>query len=209
MFSTFLRNAAMPSKKQPAGTGSGLIRCICVLLLLSFPGCGQSDSSEGADDHHMAHFVPEHKPANFAEAVHELQHRTEHLRLHIGDERERVSHELEELTDIVGWVPELAADSDLNEADWILADSISREMLAACEASAGSFELEALLTAMQPQIESLEPLVARAGRPEPAIHHDHDHDHDHHDDDDHDEHDEHDEHDDHDEHSETDQKEQG
>ena len=191
-----LRPGRTPSKPKGGIADFGPIRFVCVALLVSFPGCIQSDSHEGEDDHHMEHIVPEHKPANFAEAVDELQHRTEHLKSHIGDEDESFDHELEELTDIVGWIPELAADSDMNEADWNLADSISREMQVAFETSEGSGGLQSFLTAMQQQVESLEALVSRAGKPEPPIHHDDDHG---------DEDDEHEE----TEHVETDHEEQG
>lgn len=145
-------------------------------LLLGAPGCG---SSESEDEHHMEHFVPAHKPASFKGAVDQLQARTSHLKHHVGDSGEIVQRELTELADIIGWIPELAADSDLNEADWTQADSVSRKMLAVYSQTATS-GLESLLADLPPLIESLQPLVPRAGRPEPSMRHDHDH-HDHHD----------------------------
>lgn len=161
-----------------SGATRGLPLLAAVLLLLNCGGCG-ADGEHAEDDHHMEHFVPAHKPPSFAEGVAELTERCSHLKYHIGEQSEIVEQELTELVDIIGWIPELAADSDLNETDWVHADSVSREMLAIHEASAGVAGLEGLLADLTPLIESLEPLVPRAGRPEPAIHHDHDHDHGH------------------------------
>ena len=136
----------------------------------------------------MEHFVPPHKPASFKGAVDALTERTTHLKLHVGDSGEIVQQELTELADIIGWVPELAADSDLNEQDWRQAADVSGKMQIVFEQSMADGGLETLLAELPPLIESLEPLVPRAGRPEPSMHHDHDHGGHHGHDDEHDEH---------------------
>lgn len=168
---------------------SSLCCMLCAALLAIPAGCQQAESEDAEHDHHLEHFVPKHKPANFAEAVEELEHRTDHLKFHIGEDSEIVRTEVQELADIVAWVPELAADSDLNEADWTVAATVSKKMASSFDASGSVANLESLLESMQPQIELLEPLVERAGKPEPDMRHDHDghHDHGHGHDHDHDE----------------------
>lgn len=163
-----------------------------MLVILAAAGCSPSESE---DDHHMEHFVPEHKPASFKGAVDALAERTSHLQYHVGDSGEIVQQELTELADIIGWIPELAADSDLNETDWAKAVRVSTQMLSVYEQSSVAGDLKSLLADLPPLIESLQPLVPKAGRPEPSMRHDHDHGH-HHD------HDEHGKHDDHPEHTE-------
>ena len=96
---------------------------LACLLLVSLSGCG-SDSSQVADsddhDHHLEHFVPAHKPANYSEAIHEIEHRAEHLSDHAGHGHGDEASQFQELQDIIDWLPELAADSDLKEAEWNL-----------------------------------------------------------------------------------------
>ena len=148
-----------------------------VAALCSIAGCG--DSGSGDDDHHMEHFVPEHKPPNFAAAVDDLKFRAEHLLVHVGEESDVVSREVEELADIVGWIPELAADSDLNEADWLEAKACSERMAAGfSRVSQLKKELGTVLATIQSEVAGLEVLVLRAGQPEPKMH---DHEHGHHD----------------------------
>lgn len=98
-----------------------------LLMLLSLSGgligCGRSDepgagavsgnavSEEGHEHHHHHH--PSHKPDSFQELPTELRWRLS------ADESGRVSpsrRRLRQLQDIVGWIPELAADSELRRA---------------------------------------------------------------------------------------------
>lgn len=98
-----------------------------LLMLLSvsgvLTGCGYSDersagaaggnalSDEGHEHHH--HHRPSHKPESFQELPTELRWRLS------ADDSGRVSpsrRRLRQLQDIVGWIPELAADSELRRA---------------------------------------------------------------------------------------------
>ncbi|MFM7058333.1 MAG: hypothetical protein ACKO2P_15560 [Planctomycetota bacterium] len=97
------------------------------MLLWLLSGCGRGagvggDDSEGATsgnagsehehDHHH-HSRPTHKPDDFTELPQELQRRL------IADESGRVRpsrRRLRQLADIVSWIPELAADSELRRA---------------------------------------------------------------------------------------------
>lgn len=163
------------------------------LLLPAICGCGASEVADADEDHHLEHFVPHHKPANFAAGVEDIEHRAQHLSEHAGHGHADEADEFQELVDIVNWIPELAADSDLNESDWNKANSAATTLaasLAARKSPNGALDLKGLPSVIAAELQTLESLVAAAGKPEPAIHHDHEH-HEHHDD--HDEHD-HDEH---------------
>ena len=160
------------------------------LLLPGLCGCGGSEVADAHDDdHHLEHFVPHHKPANYAEAVEEIEHRAQHLSDHAGHGHADEAEEFQELLDIVNWLPELAADSDLNEADWNKANSAATTLAANLMAQTSANEapdLKKLPGIIAAELQTLQSLIAAAGKPEPAIHHDHDHDHDDHDDHDHD-----------------------
>lgn len=171
-----------------------------VVLLLSQNGCGQADPDAHAEDHHLEHFVPHHKPANFAESVEDIEHRSEHLTAHAGHGHDDEAEEFQELLDIVDWIPELAADSDLNEAAWQQAVDAGQQLshqLATRTSQDGSLDLTGLSQAIAEPLKVLQALVPDAGTPEPEIHHDHDHHHGHeheHQHDDHHEHEDDDEH---------------
>jgi len=155
-------------------------------LLGSLSGCVRSEA-DADDDHHLEHFVPHHKPANFADAVEDIEHRAEHLSDHAGHGHDDEAHEFQELLDVVNWIPELAADSDLNEADWNTANAAASSIVTELQqrrAADGSLSLQDLSAAIDTQVQSLQSLVAAAGKPEPAIHHEHEHhhhEHEHHD----------------------------
>ena len=80
-------------------------------------GCGTTTDSEARLEHH----VPAHKPATFRAALHELQRRDPTAS---GADPLPVS----ELRDIVGWLPELAAETDLPRADWELVQRTSQSL---------------------------------------------------------------------------------
>lgn len=80
------------------------------LLLFVFCGCGHHEDDE---DHHLEHLIPDHKPASFAEAVPELS--TRGLAVLTG---QAASEARQQLLDIIDWLPELAADSDLGRKQW-------------------------------------------------------------------------------------------
>jgi hypothetical protein len=88
------------------------------LMLVAFAGCqtkgtgpGTGDSAS-VEDHHG---IPAHKPKTFAAAIETLSDRLRGWP-ESGDGIDR--EELAIVTDIVRWLPELAADTDLRRADW-------------------------------------------------------------------------------------------
>ena len=67
------------------------------LLLPGLCGCGGSEVADAHDDHHLEHFVPHQKPANYATAVEEIEHRAEHLSDHAGHGHADEADEFQEL----------------------------------------------------------------------------------------------------------------
>lgn len=97
---------------------------VLTVLLSSVVTIGCGSSHEGHDEHgeehadheHLEHFVPAHKPKDFAELVDQLALRFPKLgSTDTGDEHRTAR---QELADIIGWIPELAADSELKKADF-------------------------------------------------------------------------------------------
>lgn len=155
---------------------AALMPCLC--------GCGSSETANG-EDQHLEHFVPAHKPANFSKALEEIQHRAKHLSQHAGHSGDHEAGEFQELLDIVNWLPELAADSDLNESEWNSANAAAKvvaETLAKRRSDDGKLSLKEISASIENELQKLKSLVAAAGKPEPSMHHDHshhNHDHDH------------------------------
>lgn len=99
---------------------------MCILsggFLFFLTGC--SDSSIDLKSNEEAahgHVIPAHKPASLTEAVlaiEQLQTQPDLL-------TESQNHELE---DILGWLPELAAQTDLKKKDWERIQHLSRSLL--------------------------------------------------------------------------------
>lgn len=82
---------------------------LLTLCMISNIGCGDGE------EQHLEHFVPAHKPASFGELVEQIFTRVEAAASAESDVDASV---LKELKDIIEWIPELAADSDLRKADW-------------------------------------------------------------------------------------------
>lgn len=85
-------------------------------------GCGSEESASVSTYEEHEHHVPEHMPESFPAGIAALATRLDRLPPDggaVGDERD-------EFRDIVGWLPKLAADSDLAEAEW---DAIHRRLV--------------------------------------------------------------------------------
>lgn len=90
---------------------------LCALLLaVTAGGCLQSP---GGDEEELEHQIPPHKPRSLAAAVIELERRNPGLPLAERDSsRSDPAGQRQELEDIIRWLPELAADSDLKKENW-------------------------------------------------------------------------------------------
>ena len=94
---------------------------LCSSLVVLITGCGSAkeDSLDNHDDEHLMHFVPAHKPTSFAKLVDQLSKRIAELADSWGTQDTTRKQTLrQELSDVIGWIPELAADSELNKADF-------------------------------------------------------------------------------------------
>jgi len=77
-----------------------------------------------------AHHIPAHLPEDFDRALSRLELLILHLR--DGATLEEMPTEVtvaQELRDIVRWLPELAAESDLSESDWNKVDQATQDVI--------------------------------------------------------------------------------
>jgi len=81
------------------------------------------------DDHEHEHGIPDHKPKTFAEAIDSLESRWA--------ERDTWSDEAaNEFLEIVSWLPEMAAQTDLKKPEWDEINAISRKLASQLEKQA-------------------------------------------------------------------------
>ena len=95
-------------------------------LSLVIVGCGSSDDHH--EDEHLEHFVPAHKPADYSALVEQLEKRIAQQSQPSGSgegsaEAAQSATARQELIDIIGWIPELAADSELRKQEFATAVS--------------------------------------------------------------------------------------
>ena len=123
-----------------------------------------ADHSDSAD--HMEHFVPPHKPASFEELVSQVMFRCETLpRLAEADEREFQKRSAE-LRDIIEWIPELAADSNLKRQSFETAVEHGKQLLKTFESSRDGRSLT--MEAVQKNLDTLKTLVPDSIEPVPS-----------------------------------------
>jgi hypothetical protein len=112
----------------------GLAAVICALALIGCSGSGPAISSpSGAGEatayEEQHHHVPPYKPHDLRSGVQSLRERCATL----GEQRAHqdapeFASQLGEATDIAGWLPELAADSDLGRAEWDRVNEASKRL---------------------------------------------------------------------------------
>ena len=97
-----------------------------LLIAIAFPlltGCHQQGATE---EDHLEHIIPAHKPETFPEAVAALEARWQN--------HEQWSEEARtEFAEIIEWIPELAAQTDLKKQDWDQANSLAKQLAAECD----------------------------------------------------------------------------
>lgn len=79
--------------------------------------------SKTAEEEHHGHVIPEHKPLSYRDAISQLDARWAKLQ-----SGEATPEEKQELTDIVRWLPEIAADSDLRRQQWEIVNVSARQL---------------------------------------------------------------------------------
>jgi len=109
------------------------------LALLIFSGCstnvndllGTTGSADSHKDEHLEHFVPAHKPADFERLVQQLTERIPRLAAALNEtSHDAVKVQRTELADVIGWIPELAANSELRRKDFEKALQTSQQLRA-------------------------------------------------------------------------------
>jgi hypothetical protein len=106
----------------------GVLASMALWLLA---GCNSGTSGPTQED---AHQVPPHKPAGFVEAVPALRDRlAEFQKNDSALDREARRKQVGEFKDIIQWLPELAAETDLRKADWDIVNAASKRMAARCD----------------------------------------------------------------------------
>lgn len=97
----------------PVRTLHALVVLVIVVSILPLSGCHRGTAHEEAEHH-----TPEHKPANYPAAIEQL------LGLHreiMNGHPTRSADQIDvfsELFDVIRWLPELAADSDVTKEPW-------------------------------------------------------------------------------------------
>jgi len=108
------------SKENTIVKSSWIKSVVLAVAMAGLGGCSQSgdemavDAARSTYEQHD-HERPAHKPSNLSDAVDELTRRFARLR---APSARDTTTELNEWRDIVRWLPELAADSDLPKAQW-------------------------------------------------------------------------------------------
>src|SRR6267378_2355946 len=112
------------------------IGAVCLLSVL-VAGCDTLEPELAAGD--AVHHLPEHRPQSFTDAVRAVRSRLAKLSAEGAIEnRQQFAREAQELRDIIQWLPELAAETDLRKADWDRVHSASRRLAARWENVAAS-----------------------------------------------------------------------
>lgn len=162
------------------------MKCIsyfaAALCLAVVAGCGGGGDPE--QEEHAHHEFPDHRPGNYKEAVSAISQRSWELANRGG---KIGSLEFGHFVDIITWIPEMAADSDMRKADWDKANNAAGKMRALVLAQ--DLDIRQLESVVADELSVLKSLVDKAGEPETNLHnhhHHHGHDHGHHDDHDHD-----------------------
>ena len=140
-----------------------LIALLCCAM--GIVGCGEAKQSP--DDEHLEHFVPSHKPKDFGHLVEQLALRVPQLApaaLTGGDDDHATV--VQEMSDIIGWIPELAADSELIKADFDSAVATGNKLSAVYAERFGPKKPKAVEVAeFEPLIEALRKLVLKSQAP--------------------------------------------
>lgn len=101
----------------------GVLASMALCLLV---GCNSVTSGVTEEDTHQ---VPPHRPAGFVEAVSTIRDRLAKFQTNDAPfDREARGQQASELKDIIQWLPELAAETDLRKADWENIHGTSKRM---------------------------------------------------------------------------------
>jgi hypothetical protein len=152
------RVAHIPKRHRDRPTG--LLAIVVVLLFQA--GCGGSQRWDEVDvaqpQAPVGHVIPAHKPKNFPDAVRRLRALDEEIGRAPADAKS-----LAMATDIAGWLPEIAAESDMPEAPWREVDQLSSTLVTEYRAPHKTSEGGAGSTrSTGPSLTALEAILAKS-----------------------------------------------
>lgn len=101
-------------------------------IVLVVAGCERDRRTGDVSDDHAGHVIPAHKPKTFPEAVRRLKTLDEAIGGGVSEgatSRPVDDKMLSMATDIAGWLPEIAAESDLPEGPWEEVDRLSAALV--------------------------------------------------------------------------------
>lgn len=140
-------------------------RLCCPSLLLAFAclatGCGQGAMEVEEEAHHE---FPPHRPSSYEHLVSELERR---VALHQAEGSK--AWDDSELRDLVGWIPEFAADSELKRQDFEAAAKLGLELQV--QLSAGGVISGDRVQSVGDVLSGLRDLVERSRDPNGAVSH--------------------------------------
>lgn len=114
--------------RQGGGSSPRLRASVVSLLLILLVGCTESKPAATEHEHEHGltheeeHGILPHKPRTFAAAIEQIDKRGHELLAH------RHDHDVAEWFDILGWLPELAGDTELKKPEWDQVARIAREL---------------------------------------------------------------------------------
>ncbi|CAK9029102.1 UPF0718 protein YcgR [Durusdinium trenchii] len=123
-----------------------------VILLVVVTGCSDIEEPE-----HLEHIIPAHKPSSFTSTVEQLAHRGPLVL-----EGNASPEARQELVDIVGWLPELAADSDLRRPEWERVQSMAQSLAGLLREDNAQASPESRLAEWGQLVEELEAMTEAA-----------------------------------------------
>ena len=104
-----------------------------LLMLISSTGCSEAGSplfggsGSGDEEEHLEHVIPPHKPRKCRDLVSAISDRVSQLAAESSTPDRKIVLR-QELNDVIAWIPETAADSDLLKSDWEKAADIGRKL---------------------------------------------------------------------------------
>jgi hypothetical protein len=94
----------------------------------SKPATGSGSETESHGGHAYEHHNPPHKPRDFPGGLAALRLRFTQFFKSPASPTPETNKDFTKLVDIVGWLPELAADSDLDRVEWDRVNEQSKQM---------------------------------------------------------------------------------
>jgi len=128
-------------------------------LISAATGCGGliTGSPEGHHgEEHLEHHVPAHRPSGFTDAVDQIERRFDSIQQAARSGESVSDQSISELRDIVTWLPEIAADSDMRRDTWEQIDAHSSRMLESLKSWKTSSDLDEL-----PDAKHLEQIIGQ------------------------------------------------